>query len=102
MMGVRNQITSARYLGVTHAISATTSTATHSSAFSTQVRLVRVFNGSGQTVYLSEPGASPTAAVTDLPLADGIYEYFTVAPGEKIAAITASGSGTVAVSEMGL
>lgn len=96
----RNSITYARYNGTTHSISATTSSATHTTAVASQVRLVRVFNGSGQTVFLSDPGAAPTAATSDMPLADGATEYFLISPGEKIAAITASGSGTVYVSEM--
>lgn len=97
----RNSLTYARYLGVTHSISAATTSATHTTAVSSQVRLVRVFNGSGQTVFLSAAATAPTATTAGLPLGDGQAEYYLVNPGEKIAAITAAGSGTVYVSEMG-
>lgn len=98
----RNQITYARYLGTTHSISATTSSATHSTAISSQVRLVRVYNAGADTVFLSASAVAPTATTAGFPLADGGEHYFMIAPGEKIAAITASGTATVYVSEMGL
>ena len=63
---------------------------------------MRVSNQSGQTVFLSEAAVSPTATLTGLPLSPGEVDYFAINPGEKIAAITASGSGTVYLSEMGL
>lgn len=44
-------------------------------------------------------GKTPTALATDTYLAGGGAEYFTVNPGEKVACIQVSSSGTLNVSE---
>lgn len=83
-------------------ISASTSSAL-SAAVSDGVSLVHVRNDTGALAYIamvSTGGAVTTA--NGFPLASGTAEYFKVNPGERVAAILASGTGTIVVSEMTL
>jgi hypothetical protein len=45
-------------------------------------------------------GAAPTATTSDIFMAAGRPEYFTVSPGQKVSAVQASSGGTLSVSEM--
>lgn len=64
----------------------TFSTSTASSAFNTQTRLVRILADANCHV---EVGSAPTATTSNMYLPAGVPEYFTVQPGDKIAAVTA-------------
>lgn len=45
-------------------------------------------------------GTAPVATVTDLLVPGGYPEYFRINPGEKIAFVTATGTGTANVTVM--
>ena len=45
-------------------------------------------------------GASPAATTSDIFMAAGVPEYFTVSPGQKVSAVQASSGGTLSVTEM--
>jgi len=52
-----------------------------SAAFNTATRIIRVQSDTNGFVAV---GLAPVAAVTDLPIAAGVTEYFGVSPGHKI------------------
>lgn len=73
-----------------------TATSAASSAFSSDVTVVRVY--SDQDCYI-EFGTVPTATTSSLFLPGGITEYFGVAASYKVAAIRVTTSGTLYVTE---
>lgn len=97
---VRSAVTHARYNGVTLPVSASTTSARTAAGIGSQIRLVRVYNPTAAIAFISTGDATVEATMGDLPLAPGLTEYFIVNPGERLAAILASGTGTVYVSEM--
>lgn len=99
----RNQRTYARILGVTQSISATTSSARTAAGVGTQVRLVRVHNStaSASEAFVVSGNSSVAATVgTGVPIGPGQAYHFAVDPGEYVAAICASGTATLYVSEL--
>lgn len=71
---------------------------TQSSAFATGVRIIRVF--STQDCFLKF-GSDPTATTSDCFCAGGIYQYYGVQEGWKVAAIRSSSSGSLYICEGG-
>lgn len=51
-------------------------------------------------VFLAQGTGSPTAALTDMPLAASKEEYFWIGNNEKVAGILASGTGTLKITRM--
>ncbi len=68
-------------------------------AFGAQVRVVRLIATTNCHVVFA---GTPAATTNDMYLAAGREEYFTVHPGQKVAAIKATGSsaGILNVTEM--
>jgi hypothetical protein len=65
-----------------------------SAAFSSTATIIRVVATAAVQVRI---GSNPTAVTTDTALAPNVVEYFTVTPGQKLAAI---GAGTVSITEV--
>lgn len=85
-------------------ISASGTSATTGSAISANITLIHVRNDTGAKAYIL-PVATSAGAVTTgtgFPIPNGGFEYIKVAPGEYLAAILASSSGTIEVTEMTL
>ena len=78
-------------------ISVSTSTARNSSDFT--YRVIRVITTVNCFIKLGD--STVEAAVTDHYLPAGAIEYFARKENTRIAGITASGSGTIYISEMG-
>ena len=75
-----------------------TATAATRSAFSDEVRLVRLYATSDCHISISNPAATATTSMT--PLAAKDYEYYKVAPGNIISVIRSSGNGSLYISEL--
>jgi len=84
-------------LGTSQNVSTSTTSAA-SNAFGTQTRQVRVVATVATNIRISD--GTPTAVTTDPLLPANLPEYFTVTPGQKIAAILGSGTGTLNVTEV--
>lgn len=83
--------------GTTQTVAVTSTSATHSTAFGQGTRIVRLVPTVSMHLVVSNSG---TAATTSHPRFYGGLEYFTVVnPGEKIAAIRTTTSGTLYVTE---
>lgn len=74
----------AKLPGTTQKVTFTTST--QSTAFAYNTRFVRVMADADCHIAY---GSNPTATTSSLKMASGTVEYFGVAPGDKIAAVTA-------------
>jgi len=75
----------------------TASSAAITNAVGSQVNKVRLL--ATQNCHIAF-GASPTATTSDFYLPSGVVEYFTIKPGQKVAAIRNSADGTLYVTEM--
>lgn len=73
-----------------------TGTSAQSAAFESTTRVIRVFATVDMYIKM---GSNPTAAVTDCFVPGGVIQYFGVIPGEKLAAIRSSSSGTLHITE---
>lgn len=73
-----------------------TSSSTQSSAFSANVSVIRIFPTSNCYVKF---GSNPTATTSDIYCPGGILQFFGVIPGEKVAVIQDTASGTLHVVE---
>ena len=68
-------------------------------AFGSQTYKVRV--AANTAVFFRISDGTPTATVNDTMMGGAlIAEYFTVTPGQKLAAITSAGTGSVSVTEL--
>jgi hypothetical protein len=74
------------------------SSSTQSTALGAQTRCVRLVSNTDCYIAI---GSNPTATTSGLLLLASQPEYFTVRPGELIAVIQSSASGTLNVAEMG-
>ncbi len=83
--------------GVTQTISATTSSAATSNAFATQVNEVMVTATAACFITF---GTAPTATTSHVYVAAGTPYFFRVSEANKCAAITASSTSTVYVTEL--
>lgn len=66
-------------------------------AFGSQTYRVRLWATTDCHVVFA---GSPTATTSDMPLTARVPEYFSVNPGEKVAAIQDSAGGTLYVTEL--
>lgn len=91
--------TSTHYKPLTTQIASYDGSVAVSNAFGAQVNVVRLIATTACHVVFA---GTPTASTNDMYLAAGREEYFTVNPGQKVAAIKASGSsaGLLNVTEM--
>jgi hypothetical protein len=87
------------YHPLTTQISSYDSSVAVSNAFGAQVNVVRVIATTACHIVFAK---TPSATTNDMYLAAGREEYFTVKPGQKVAAIKATGSsaGLLNVTEM--
>ncbi len=83
--------------GTTQVVSVTSTSATHTTAFQTGTNVVRV---QGTVNMHIKFGNSPTATTSEMKLAPGLPEYFVVTPGQKVAAIRTTTSGSLYVTEV--
>lgn len=83
--------------GVTQSISATTTSAATSNAFASGIAEVMVTVTSACFVTFA---GTPTATTSDVYLAAATPYFFRVSASDKAAAITASGTSTVYVTEV--
>lgn len=98
---MRNAVTVARFLG-RQDITASTTSAVTAAGISSGVNLIRVVNLSGALAYVRQGASDITVSASNgFPIAAGAGHYFAVAPGEYVAGILASGTGSIAVCEMG-
>lgn len=97
----RNQVTYAYFKG-RNDISASGTSAVTGSAVSTGIYLYHIRNNTDALAYVrAVDSASGTVTTSNgFPIAAGEYHYLAVRPGQYVAAILASGSGTVQCSEM--
>ena len=80
-----------------HAIVYTSSSAA-SAAFGAQTYKVRLVATTDCRIRISD--GTPTAVATDSYLPASAAEYFTVTPGQKVAAMQVSSAGTLNVTEI--
>jgi hypothetical protein len=78
-------------------VSFTSTSAAQATAFPVGVNKVRLF---ASTACHIKVGQSPTALTTDPKIVAGEEYHITVAPGEKVAAIRTTTSGTLQVTEV--
>lgn len=85
-----------RRIGTTQAISVSGSTASVTNPFSSQTYLIRVNADTAVNFKVFDVTAASSAATTsDTFLPANFPDYFTVSPGQKVAAIRASTDGLV-------
>lgn len=84
-------------LGTAQSVSTSTTSAA-SSAFGSQTYQIRVVATAATRIRIDS--GSPTAEATDPLLPANVECYFTVAPGQKIAAILGTGTGELSIAEM--
>lgn len=89
--------TGATRWGTTHSVSFTSTSAANSTAFAAGTRVVRVISSTG--CHLAQ-GADPTATTSSPKLPALLPELLVVSPGEKIAAIRTTTSGTLWITEV--
>jgi hypothetical protein len=85
-----------RLLGVSQDVAIGAASAACTNAFGTQTYKIRVKTTSDCRIRIEK---TPTALATDTYMSAGDTEWFTCNPGEKIACIQVSASGTLNVSE---
>lgn len=98
----RSQVTNARPLR-RNDIAASITSALTSAAMGSGVYLVKIVNETGSTAYVRpvQAGGSVSAANGE-PILDSSVSYMSVRPGEYLAGILATGSGTLRIVEMSL
>jgi hypothetical protein len=79
---------------------ATSATAVASTAFSSQAYQVRVATTSASGCFYVVGDGTPTATTSGVFLPANWVDYVTITPGEKISAITATGTGTLNITEV--
>lgn len=85
-------------LGTTQSAAFTSSSAQVTNPFGSQTYQVRVVATSA--CFIKIGNGTLTATTSDVYLPAGVVDYVIVTPGESIAAIQASASGTLYVTEM--
>ncbi len=80
----------------THQVVSTSITSAQSSAFGASTTLVRIVS---DVACFIKFGSSPTATTSDILLPANTVEFWTVDPSTKVAAILASGTGSLYVTE---
>jgi hypothetical protein len=84
--------------GGTTVISATTTSSDET--FAPRYGVIRVYNAGTVPVHIRSGVGAQTAVLTDMPIAGGYTEYFSVPTNHNtIAGITGSGTATVYVTE---
>ena len=73
-----------------------TGTSAQSSAFQGSTNIIRVCASQDCFILF---GASPTATTSSIFMPAGVVEYFSVTPGQKVAAIQSSVAGTLYIAE---
>lgn len=89
-------------LGATKSISASSSTANVAldTSLAGRNKSVRVYNDLSEKVFIKFGTSGITAATTDMPIGAGATEVFEINSSHThVAAITASGSGTIYFTE---
>lgn len=81
----------------TQSITTSGTTAATATAFNGQTYIVRIH--ATKACFITFAG-TPTATTSHMYMGDGMTEYFSVSPGEKVAALQATEAGTVYVTEM--
>ena len=84
-------------LGSTQTVPFTSTSATHSTAFQAGTNVVRVIASTQCHIKIAK---DPTALTIDAKLPANVESYLVVTPGEKVAAIRTTTSGTLWVSEV--
>ena len=84
-------------LGENQVVGFTSTSTANTTAFQAGTNMVRVVATTSCHIKFA---GSPTATTSDAKLPPNVVEYFTVNPGEKIAAIRTSTSGTLSVCEV--
>jgi hypothetical protein len=77
---------------------ATSTTSAASAAFASTTYQIRVVADVATRIRIGD--GTPTAVAADTLLPANIPEYFTTGPSQKIAAILASGTGNLSVTEI--
>jgi hypothetical protein len=83
--------------GTNQVVTVTSTSAANSTAFATGTNTIRVV--ATTSCHLAF-GASPTATTSSTRLPANVPEYIVVAPGQKVAAIRTTTSGTLHVTEV--
>jgi ABC-type taurine transport system substrate-binding protein len=83
-------------LGTNQVVSFTSTSVANTTAFQTGINTVRVVASTHCHIAF---GSSPTATTSSAKLPANAIEYFVVTPGQKIAAIRTTTSGTLHVTE---
>lgn len=77
-----------------------------SNAVTSEHGWVRIYNKTGQTVFVravdTAVAAGSVTTANGMPIGDGELEWLKVQKGQRIAAITSTGTGTLYVTEHGL
>ena len=81
----------------TQTVAVGTASAAITNPVGAQIRRVRLISTTACHVAI---GSAPTATATDMYLAAGREEYFSIHPGEKVAVIQDAAAGTLYVTEM--
>ena len=84
-------------LGTNQVVSYTSTSTANTTAFVQGVNAVRVVASTHCHITF---GGSPTATTSSVKLPPNLPEYFVVTPGQKIAAIRTTTSGTLHVTEV--
>lgn len=74
-----------------------TGTAGNSKTFDNSYQQVRIY---ATTACFYKVGPGVTAAVTDVPLAAGVFEYVKVRPDDRISVIQAAAGGNLHISKV--
>ncbi|MCC6779770.1 MAG: hypothetical protein IT537_24580 [Hyphomicrobiales bacterium] len=77
---------------------ATSTTSAASAAFAANTYQIRVCADVATRIRIGD--GTPTAVAADTLVPASLPEYFTVTPGQKIAAILGTGTGNLSVTEM--
>ncbi len=85
-------------LGTTQTVSTSTTSAAATNAFGAQTYQIRVVATVATNIKIGN--GSVTATTSDPLVPANVPEYFTVTPGQKIAAILGTGTGSLYVTEM--
>lgn len=85
------------YPRTTQTITVGTASAAITNAVGANIGVVRLISTTACHIKIAQ---TPTATTSDAYMAAGREEYFTIHPGEKVAAIQNAASGTMYVTEM--
>jgi hypothetical protein len=81
-----------------HTSLSVTTTSAEATGLSDVQHQVRLYNSGSVTMFVRWGSSAQTAVTTDMALAPGAVEVFHKANATRLAAITASGSGTLYIS----